>query len=268
MSVSFTENEHQICTLARMIEEDKIYYVTAGGIPLISTQLAMKTHAPDVAYVLENGTIAPRPSLPLNPLMTMSHSKADYKAAMWSNMNMVGWFAANGLFDYGILSSLQVDQWGNLNSGFLGGDYYHPQRRYGGPGGATEIAGLCWRTIIVTSQQKRKFVTKPDFISSPGFIDGSPDGRERSGMPKGTGPYRVITPMAMFGYDEETHHMKLLAISPWLTVQDVLDEMDFEPLMAEELGTLDPPTESELMILRSEIDTRGQTIGEGKWIEY
>ncbi len=268
MSVMFTENEHQICTLARMIEEDKIYYVTAGGIPLISTLLAMKTRVPDVAYVLENGTIAPHPALPLNPLMTMSHSKADYRAAMWANMNMVGWFASIGLFDYGILSSLQLDPWGNLNSGFLGGDYYHPERRYGGPGGATEIAGLCWRTIVVTGQQKRKFVKKSDFTSSPGFIDGSPDARERSGMPRGTGPYRVITPMAMFGYDEETHHMKLLAISPWLDVKDVLSEMDFEPPVAKELEILAPPTEEELTILRSEIDTRGQTISGGKWIEY
>jgi len=250
-----------------MVEEDKIYYIQAGGAPMLSVLLAMRTHAPNVAYMLENGTIAPRPVLPLNPLMTLSNSRADYKAVMWTNMNMTNWFAAIGLVDYGILMGLQIDQWGNFNSGFLGGDYYHPGRRFGGPGGATEIASLCWRTIIVTDQEKRKFVKSPDFVSSPGYLDGSPGARERSGMPRGTGPYRVLTPVAMFGYDEETRRMKLLAVSPWSTVEDVLNEMDFEPIIADKVEVLEPPTEQELTILRSEVDTRGQTIGQGKWIE-
>ena len=268
MSVTFTENEHKICTLARMVEEDKIYYVAAGGIPFLTVLLAMRTKAPKVAYVLEQGTVAPHPVLPLNPFMAGSNSRADYKSAMWTTMNMVDWFAATGLFDYGVLAGLQIDQWGNFNSGFLGGDYYHPERRYGGPGGATEIASLCWRTIIVTDQQKRKFVKKPDFISSPGYLDGSPGARERVGMPRGTGPYRVITSMAMFGYDEGTRRMKLLALSPWVKVEDVLAEMDFEPVIADKLGVLEPPTEEELTILRTEVDPRGQTVGAGEWITH
>ena len=268
MSVAFTENEHKICTIARMVEEDKIYYVAAGGIPILSVQMAMKTTAPNVAYVLEQGTVAPQPVLPLNPFMTGSNSRADHRAAMWTSMNMVNWFSANGLYEYGILASLQIDQWGNFNSGFLGGDYYHPGRRYGGPGGANEIASLCWRTIIVTDQQKRKFVKKPDFVSSPGYLDGSPGARERAGLPRGTGPYRVITSMAMFGYDEDTRRMKLLALSPWVKIEDVLAEMDFEPVIADKLGVMEPPTEEELTILRSEVDPRGQTVGAGEWITH
>ncbi len=268
MSVTFTEAEHQICTVARMIDEKKIYYVTAGGPPLLSTLLAMKRQAPDLTYALENGTIGPKPVLPLDPFMTLISSKSDRHAVMWTNMNMVNWIAGCGYFDYGILGGIQIDQYGNFNSGYLGGDYYQPGRRFGGPGGATEIAALCWKTIIMTDQQKRKFVKKADFVSSPGYLDGSVDARKKAGMPGGTGPYQVVTGQAVFGYDDRSRRMKLLAVAPWLTVEDVLAEMDFEPVMPETVGRMEPPTDEELDILRVELDPMGQSIGKGEWITY
>ena len=41
----------------------------------------------------------------------------------------------------------------------------------------------------MTDQEKRKFVERVDFISSPGFLDGSEGARERAGLPPDTGPY-------------------------------------------------------------------------------
>lgn len=98
-------------------------------------------------------------------------------------------------------------------------------------------------------------------------MDGSPEARERAELPAGTGPYHVITPQALFGCDEETYYMKLLAIAQWVTVQDVLETMDFEPIVPDKVEKLNPPTEEELLVLRVEVDPRGQTIGEGRWIE-
>jgi glutaconate CoA-transferase subunit B len=170
------------------------------------------------------------------------------------------------LFDYGILLTLQTDPYGNINSSFLGGDFYHPGRRFGGAGGANEIASLCWRTILHCPQEKRKFVKKMDFITSPGYLDGSLHARERAGLPAGTGPYRIVTPEAVFGFDEKTHYMKLLATAEWVEVKDVLEKMDFEPMIAPNLERLEPPTEEELEVLRVYIDPGGGTIGEGKWI--
>jgi glutaconate CoA-transferase subunit B len=76
----------------------------------------------------------------------------------------------------------------------------------------------------------------------------------------------VVTPEAVFGYDEKTRYMKLLAIAQWVKVEDVLERMDFEPMMAPKIGRVEPPTDEELEVLRTQIDPRGQTIGEGKWI--
>src|SRR4030065_608794 len=64
------------------------------------------------------------------------------------------------------------------------GDYEGGHRRFGGPGGADSIAALCWRTILLTDQQKRKFVPRVDFISSPGFLDGSLPAPADTGLPR------------------------------------------------------------------------------------
>lgn len=266
-ATSFSETEAMICTCANLIEEDKVYWVGGGGYPLQSIFLAHRTSAPDVTIITEDGGIGPQPALPLDPVMAMVSARSGYRALAWSSMNRVCTHASLGLIDYGILQTLQVDPYGNINSSFLGTDYFHPERRYGGSGGANEIASLCWRTILMTTQEKRKFVRKVDFISSPGFLDGTPNARERAGLPAGTGPYRVLTPEAMYGYDEETHYLKLLATSRWVTVDQVLEKMDFEPMLADDLGVLALPTEDQLLVLRTVIDPAGQTIGSGKWIE-
>ena len=257
----FNEREHQICTVARMIEDAKTYWVAGGGSPMTSILLATKLYAPNAIYVTEDGVLAPEPSLPLDPLMTMVSSRSSYRALQWGTMNTIGFHAQIGLMDYGILNTLQVDPYGNINSTALG-DYEGEHRRFGGPGGADSIAALCWHTILMTDQQARKFVPRVDFISSPGFLDGSEGARERAGLPRGTGPWRVATPWAVFDYEDR--HLRLTGVAPFVTVDQVLAEMSFKPRMAKKVETLETPTEDELALLRTELDQRGQITDVGK----
>jgi glutaconate CoA-transferase subunit B len=259
----FNEREHQICLVARMIEDARTYWVAGGGSPMASILLAKKLYSPNAIYVTEDGVLSPEPLLPLDPLMTMVSSRAGYRALQWGTMNSVGFHAQIGLMDYGILNALQVDPYGNINSTATG-DYTGEHRRFGGPGGADSIAAMCWQTILMTDQQKRKFVPRVDFISSPGFLDGSEGARERAGLPRGTGPWRVVTPWALFDYQDR--HLRLAGVSPFVTVDQVLAEMSFEPLMADEVETLETPTEDELALLRTELDQRGQITDVGKWV--
>jgi glutaconate CoA-transferase subunit B len=261
----FSEREHQICVVARMVEDGKTYWVTGGGSPLAAILLAKKLYAPTAMYVTEDGVVAPEPALPFDPLMAMVSAEAGYRALQWGTMNSVGFHAQAGFMDCGIINTLQVDMYGNINSTAIG-DYEGEHRRFGGPGGGDSIAALCWRTVLMTDQQKRKFVPRVDFISSPGFLDGSPNAREMAGLPRGTGPWRVVTPWAVFDYDEN-RRLRLLAVSPFVTVEQVLDEMDFAPAMADKIETLDTPSEEELLILRTELDVRGQITDVGRWIE-
>lgn len=268
--MDFTEAEHLICNTARQIEEDRTYWIMMIGPPQIAVHLALCLHAPNLNYFTEDGTVAPRPLLPSwlgVPGVPNFASRASYRAAMWTNMNTIGYFGQAGHIDYGILECLQIDPYGNVNHSLIGGTFDAPGRRYGGAGGANEIASCCWRLIIMARQEKRKFVPEVDFITIPGYLDGTPGARERAGLPANTGPYRVVTPSAMFGYDEETKRMKIIALSPWVTVDDVLSEMCFEPLVADELGVMQPPSENELRLLREVVDPPPSTVHkEGKLI--
>jgi len=261
---TFTDMEQIITSAARLMDEDNIYFVAIGGPPLITVLMAKRMIAPNIAYVVEDGTIAPNVPLPAPPFM-IGGSGGAYKAVAWTDMNTVGFHAGLGYLDCGVLAAVQVDEYGNFNSTFVGPSYDKPERRFGGPGGANEIASLCWKTILMTRQQGRKFVKKLDFMSSPGFLDGSPGARERAGLPPDTGPWRVVTEMAMFDFDEETRRMRLRGIAPWTTVDKVLAEMEFEPLIAPSLETIDLPTEDELAALRADVDPGGRTI-RGRWL--
>jgi glutaconate CoA-transferase subunit B len=266
--ISFTQAEHITCALANLIERDKSYWIAIGGQPLMAMLLARKLHAPDVCYVVEDGTISPQPTTAASLVPPGASGGPYYRAVAWKDMSTMSFHCASGYFDYGILDCLEVDMYGNINSSLIGDDWEHPKRRFGGAGGANEMASMCWGTILVAEQEKRRYRKKVQFITSPGYLDGSPHARERAGLPAGTGPYRVISDKAIFGFDEKTRLMKLLAITPWTTVEEVLAGMDFEPLIAEPLGRVMPPTEQQLTILRTDIDPEGQFIGRGQWITY
>ena len=264
-ALSFNEREMQICTVARMVEDRKTYWVAGGGGPMYAVLLAIRLYAPSAQYITEDGVVAPEPMLPFEPVMTMVSSRAGYRALAWGTMNSAGNHAQLGLMDYGLLNTLQVDQYGNINSTAIG-TYGERSRRFGGPGGADSIAALCWRTVLMTDQEKRKFVERVDFISSPGFLDGSEGARERAGLPPGTGPFGVVTPWAMYDYTAE-RCLRLIARAPWVTVEEIIAECEYPPLIADEISVMDGPTEEELHILRTELDPRGQNTAErSAWI--
>ncbi len=264
-TVSFTDIEATICHIAHIIEEDKLYFVQMAGPPLMALLLAKRLRVPGVGYVVEEGAVCPEPSFPL-PRMMLGASRSHYRAVQWTGMNVVDAHAALGFMDYGLLAALQVDRFGNFNSTYIGGTYHKPERRFGGPGGANEIASQCWRTIIMTKLQKRKFVEKVDFVSSPGYLDGTPGARERVGLPPNTGPWRVVTAEATFGFDERTREMRLDALAPWTTVDEVLGNMEFRPLIAGDVGVMQIPSEQELNIIRADIDPGGFSTSRGEWM--
>ncbi len=77
----------------------------------------------------------------------------------------------------------------------------------------------------------------------------------------------VVTNWALFDFEEKTHRMRLRGIAPFITVDRVLAEMSFEPLVADTLETLDVPTEQEVDIFRAEMDTGGQySDARGGWV--
>jgi glutaconate CoA-transferase subunit B len=114
--------------------------------------------------------------------------------------------------------------------------------------------------MIMTPQDSRRFTEKPDFITTPGYLKGG-SSRYDAGLPRDSGPYRVITNMAVMGFEPETKWMQVLSINPGYNRQDVQENCGFELKWASEIEETSPPTETELRILREEVDPQHLIIG-------
>jgi len=102
--------------------------------------------------------------------------------------------------------------------------------------------------VVAMPHEKRRFVEKVDFVTSPGFINGD-NTRAESGLPTG-GMMRVVTDLALFGFDDKTHRMKVMALHPGVTREQVQDNTGFALIFDDETGVTAPPSDQELKVLR------------------
>jgi len=252
---NYNTMELSIVTAARSLEDGSTVGVGTGA-PCAAAMLAQMTHAPNLVIMFEAGGISPL--LPTMPI-SVGDSRTFYKAIMASSMSEIMETCQRGMVDYTFLGGAQIDQYGNLNSTCIG-CWSTPKVRFPGSGGANDFASFCWKVMVITPQDKRRFVEKVDFITTPGYLDG-PGAREKVGLPPGTGPHRVITNMAVLGYDEETKRMRVESIHHGFTFKDVQDNTGFELLKAPEVTETATPSEEELKILRMKVDPNRYIIG-------
>jgi glutaconate CoA-transferase, subunit B len=254
--MNYNAMELMICCAARLLDDGRTVAV-GTGVPCAAAMLAQRTAAPNLVIFFEAGGVAPQ--LPTMPI-SVGDSRTFYRGLMATSMADVMETCPRGMMDYTFLGGAQIDPYGNLNSTMIGTDYARPKVRLPGSGGANDLASLCWRILVVTNHDRRRFVEKLDFLTTAGYLTG-PGAREAAGLPPGTGPYRVITDLAVLGYAEDTRRMQVLSLHPGTTLEQVQANTSFELSIAEPLETTRPPTEAELLILREEVDPFGYVIG-------
>jgi len=244
------------CNGARVLEDKKSVFV-GTGLPMIASMLAQKTHAPGLLIVFEAGGLGPlMRELPIS----VGDSRTYYKGIAASSMHDVMSLSQAGYADYGFLGGAQMDMYGNLNTTVIGG-WDRPKVRLPGSGGANDVGSFSNKTIyIIANQSKRTFVNKVDFITTPGYLDG-PGAREKAGLAKGSGPYRVITQLGIYGFDEQTKRLKLISLHPGVTLDEVKENSSFEVIIPDKIETSYVPTKEDLRILRQEIDPAGMVLG-------
>jgi len=250
----YNEMELMICVASRIFE-DGVSVSVGTGVPCAAVALAQKLYVPNILIVFEVGGIAPLlPSMPIS----VGDSNTIHKAIQTVSMPEIMEMLQKGLIDYCFLGGAQIDMYGNINSTVIG-NHDKPTVRFTGSGGAHDFASMAWKTIIVAPQSIRRFTNKIDYITTPGYLSG-PSSREKAGLFSNTGPYKVITNMAVMGFDEKTKRMKLESIHPGYTIDDIVRNTGFE-LIIEDVKQTEPPTEQELKILREEIDPLRIVIG-------
>jgi glutaconate CoA-transferase subunit B len=244
----YNPTELLICTASRLVPDNTTAFI-GTGIPMLAASLAQKMHAPNLVAVFEFGGVgAILDDLPL----AVGERRTFHKAVAATGLADMVETAQRGFIEYGFLGGAQIDPYGNLNSTVIG-DHDHPKVRLPGSGGGNDVGSHCWRTIAIMPHDQRRFVAKVDFITTPGYLSG-PGAREAAGLPMDTGPYRVVTTLAVLGYHPDSKRMMLLATQPGVTVDDVTENTGFELLMADEIEAYPPPTDEELRILREDVD--------------
>ncbi len=248
--------ELMICLASRYLEDNSIVVVGTGA-PCAAAMLAQRVYSPRLMIMFEAGGIGPLlPSMPIS----VGDSRTFYRALAASSMPEVMETCQRGLVDYTFLGGAQIDQYGNINSTMIGTDYKKPKVRLPGSGGANDLASLCWKTMMITPQDPKRFTEKIDFITSPGYLTG-PGAREEAGLPPGSGPYKVITNLCVIGFDEETRRMKVESTHPGIEKEKIIENTGFELLWDDNLTISDPPSDEELRCLREEVDPYKYIIG-------
>jgi glutaconate CoA-transferase subunit B len=254
MATEYNMMEMMICVASRYLEDGKTVAVGTGA-PCAAAMLAQKAHSPNLIILFEAGGVAPM--LPQMPI-SVGDSRTFFRAVMAAGMTEMMTTCCRGQVDYAFLGGAQIDKYGNINSTVVG-DYYKPKVRFPGSGGANDFASFCWRTMIMTVHSKARFVEKCEFVTSPGFLTGA-GAREAAGLPEG-GPYKIVTDLAVMGFDETTRAMMIESLHPGVEIENVQAETGFELIVPKKVERTAPPTERELKILREEVDPLKLVIG-------
>ena len=252
MDKGYALDELMVVEASRYIDDGDTVMV-GTGLPMVASLFALKSHAPNMCYVVETGPVAPD----VIPTPTsVSDARVMHRAVrLGSLLDALGGILQRGLADVAFLGGAQIDQFANVNSTVIG-DYARPKVRFPGSGGANDLASHAARILIITRHERRRFPERCDFITSPGYIDG-PEGRKNAGLPQPYPDITVITNLTVMSVDKPEGRLRVDKLMPGVSLDQVRENTIFEPLVAPEVVNVNPPTEDELRVLRDQVDPDG-----------
>ncbi len=247
----YTPSEMMATVAARELRDGEVVFVGIG-LPNLACNLARATHAPKLLLIYESGAVGAEPER--LPVSIGDPSLVTGSLMVCGMADVFQCLLQNGRIEVGFLGGAQIDRYGNINTTVVG-DYEHPKVRLPGSGGAAEIAIHARRTVVISRLNKRAFPEAVDFITSPGHrMQGQT--RRELGMP-GAGPVRVVTDKGILDADEATGELVLSALYPGVTADEVRAGIGWSLRTRDTLGTVEPPADRDLHLLRDVLDPRG-----------
>lgn len=250
---------------AREISDGAFVFV-GTGLPLLAAGLAKRTTAPNMVMILEAGTVDP--IIEHMPVFVADPRAAYHAGTLSTVADAFGSVACRGYCTIGMLGGAECDMYGNLNSTSIGGywpagvseDGCGPKVRLAGSGGATNIASLADRIIVIMVHEKRRLPPKVSFLSSCcGRRGPGNESRQKMGMFRG-GDVCVISDLGIMRTDQETGILYLSnyysGIDPEWIKQNTGWNLDISRAVE-----LQAPTSRELEILRLEVDPHRLYLG-------
>jgi glutaconate CoA-transferase subunit B len=240
-----------VVAAAREIADGEVVFV-GMRLPLLAFGLAKRTHAPSAVGLFENGLVRDR--VPPPNLYTMSDAPNVADSAWATGLLEVMHLLQRGDVDLGFIGGAEVDRFGNINTSVIGSPE-HPRVKLPGSGGGADIACLARRLVALMEHEPRRLRARVDFITSPGYGDGTLGWREQQGLIRG-GPSAVITTLGVLRFDAQTHEAYLASYHPFTMPEDVQAATGWPLHVAEDCAPTPAPSQDELRLIR-EADPHG-----------
>jgi glutaconate CoA-transferase subunit B len=246
--MKYTLPEQMIVIAARLLKDGDVVY-TGVGLPTVAALLARHTHAPHLTIIFETGIIRTEPCPLPQGVDTLPSQKSADKL---SDAFYINTLAERGLVNVGFVGAGQIDRHGNINS-TCSGPYDAPTFRFPGGGGACDITSLCQGWVAILRQKKIRFPARVDFITGPGYLDGTPGARERAGLPPGTGPRKVITDLGVFTFVNGEMTLESIHAKAGVTRAALRENTGWDLRELPAVADTPEPTAEEIGILRHQI---------------
>ena len=245
--------ERMIITAGRVIHDKEIVF--AGTYwPLLVCLFAKSHHAKSAFLVFEGGYVCDEVP-PRLPLLAADSCLAAAASSIGDSFSTLGMILHGGWADVAVLSSVNLDRFGNINTTCIG-SYQKPKVRMAGTGGGCDLASLAKRLIIVQEHERHRFPERVDFITSPGYLSGK-GARFEAGLEEGTGPFKVVTTLGVFGFDGENKEMVLEGFYENSSIEEMKRSVQWPLRVSRDVREVGSPSEEELDILRNRIDPMG-----------
>lgn len=225
---------------------DKVLHGLASPLPVIAMSLAKLTHAPNSVFLSSAEGLDPDLDK-LNLKISSADPRLSKGALAFLETIDLFDLCQRKELDVMFLGGAQIDKYGNTNLSAIG-EYSKPKVRLpGGAATASMMASVSKTVIWVARQSKRVFVDKVDFKTGVGYLEGG-DSRERAGA--WPTKLKVITNLAVYGFDEETKLMKVESIHPDVTADMVRENTGFDIVIPPDVQITEMPSEEDLYIIR------------------
>ena len=241
--MDITPDEMMVVCMARQVRDGEL---VAQGIatPLVAAAylLARQTHAPNLYFSSAIGQGICRHPAPL------SLSQVE---RLWLDRSLANIGFARAVSE--VLPTLhpleffrpaQIDPCGNINNIAFGKDIHQPRLRLPGTGGIPDVTTYLDEILLYVPRHSRvTFVPRLDFCSGLGH---------NSARKRGKGPRYLITDLGQF--DFASGRMRITSFHPGVTIENIQAHTGFPLEISPKVIETELPTESEINLLRYEID--------------
>ncbi len=243
--------------VAHEVRNDDIVFA-GTGLPMVGMMAANLLNAPQALLIYESG-ICDGKTMHV-PMSVCDQRAANMSSTLGGLVDTFGYYLQRGYVTLGFLGGAAIDKYGGVNVTSIG-DYFAPTHRFTGSGGNSDIGTMAHRTVFIILQEKRRFLERNDYTTTPGWWcwdfktkEWKPKREVWKGTPFAeTGPTAVVTNMGVYRFDEEGI-IYLETVHPGVTVAQVQENCGFELNISKLKGETPHPTYRELFVVREFVD--------------